>query len=90
MSQSPATWTFEFAKALRNAAQEVVARRVGRNFTMAEFAPIVREAKRDIRKRRQLSEYRMHFGAGLTEAVKLLRHHPGMLELIGEECLHRN
>ena len=86
MSHAPATWTSEFANALGNAAQEVIARRAGRDVTMAEFAPIVRAAKRDIRKRRRLSEYRMHFGAGLTEAVKLLRHHPGMSELIGENA----
>ena len=86
MSQASATWATEFAKALENAASEVVAKSAGQSITMAEFAPMIREARRDIRRRRELSEYRIHFGAALTDAVQVLRDHPGMSQLIGERA----
>ena len=86
MSHASATWASEFAKALGNAAQEVVAKRAGQDVTMAEFAGIIRAANHDVSRRRELQEYRMHFGGGLTEAVNVLRRHPGMSELIGESA----
>ena len=87
MSQASTSWVSEFAKALRNAASDAVARRVGQqNLTMAEFAPMIREAKRDITRRRKLSEYEIRFAASLSDAVIVLRLHPHMSDLIGKSA----
>ena len=45
---------------------------------------MISEAKRDITRRRRLSEYEIRFTAGLSDAVNVLRLHPGMSDLIGE------
>ena len=51
---------------------------------MSEFAAIIREAKRDISRRRELSQYQVRFGEGFTDVANLLYRHPTMSTLIGK------
>ena len=87
MDQSSEVWALEFARALGNVISDaVVTRATDQTLTMAEFAPLIRDAKRDITCRRGLSEYQIRFGASLTDAVNVLRRHPCMSELIGKSA----
>ena len=54
--------------------------------TMAEFAPAIREAKRDVTRRRSPRAFKIRCGVSLSEAVDVLRLHPAMSDLIGESA----
>ena len=85
MSQPSADWTSQFAVALRNAASDAVATKAGhQELSMSEFAPMIRQAKRDITRRRSLSQYQIRFGESIEDATRLLRSHPCMSNLIGK------
>ena len=51
---------------------------------MPAFAAIIRDAKRDIRRRLELSQYQVRFGEGYVDVVALLRQHPTISKLVDE------